>query len=133
MIKIERPITNLYEFEQALETAELTAIERQIIEYIRFIGVFNQPMIVNALSIKSKPPVLSTLCGACRKIGSHMPEHFNDIRTWSKTVNSDGIRWDGNLICSITWNIDGEKLCPEAGTAQFHNFAVHKELFQGFQ
>ena len=60
-----------------------------------------------------------------------MPEHFEAVREWSKTVSQDGVRWDGDLVCSIAWNIDGERLTPESGTTQYHVFSVHKELFQG--
>ena len=51
----------------------------------------------------------------------------------SKDNNEFNIKWDGDLICSYVMNIDGEKLCPENGTSQFHTFAVHKELFQGLE
>ena len=60
-----------------------------------------------------------------------MPEHFEAVREWSKTVSQDGVRWDGDLVCSTAWNIDGERLTPESGTTQYHTFCVHKELFQG--
>ena len=102
-----------------------------IIEHIRFIGVFNQVTLNTALRLSSKPPVLSTLCEICRKIGGHMPEHFASVRAWSKVNSEYGVHWDGNLICSTAWNSDGERLTPESGTTQYHTFSVHKELFQG--
>ena len=37
----------------------------------------------------------------------------------------------GDLICTLAWNNDGERLSPENGTCLYHTFAVHKELFQG--
>tara|TARA_Y100001968_G_C19262981_1_gene670231 strand:- start:215 stop:616 length:402 start_codon:yes stop_codon:yes gene_type:complete len=131
MKSIPRPITNLAEFENAMKIADLEEKEKQIIEYIRFVGIFNQPSIVRDLRIESKPPVLSTICNACRKIGHQMPRHFEKVRTWSKKNSLDEVRWDGDLICSNAFNIDGERLTPEIGTAQFHTFVVHKELFIG--
>ena len=71
------------------------------------------------------------MCDVCRKIGTLMPVHFSCVREWSEAVSKDGVRWDGNLICSTAWNSDGEKLTPESGTAQYHTFVVHKELFKG--
>ena len=129
---IPRPIINVVEFEYALERAGLEKSELEIINYIRYMGTFTQPLLVMALKLESKPPALSKLCLSCRKIGLHIPNHFKEVREWSKTINEDGIRWDGNLICSIAQNIDGEKLIPENNTSQFHCFAVHKELFIGF-
>ena len=38
------------------------------------------------------------------------------------------------IKCSFSFcypNIDNERLTPEAGTAIYHTFTVHKELFQG--
>ena len=61
-----------------------------------------------------------------------MPEHFEAVREWSKAVSEEGVRWDGDLICSTALNIDGDRLTPESGTTQYHTFAVHKELFKGF-
>tara|TARA_B100000700_G_scaffold329533_2_gene451584 strand:+ start:1145 stop:1543 length:399 start_codon:yes stop_codon:yes gene_type:complete len=126
-----RPLTDLEEFEVAFEQADLDDTERQIIDYIRFIGIFTQPEIVKALNLNAKPPPLSRICDACRKIGGEMPEHFSLVRQWSKQISKDNVRWDGDLICSNTFNIDGISLSPESGTCQFHHFAVHKELFTG--
>ena len=133
METISRPITPLLAFERALEISELSKGERELIDYIRYIGTFNQVSLTQSLRLKSKPPVLSILCEACRKLGNHMPEHFWAVREWSKTVSDNDVRWDGDLVCSSAFNIDGEKLTPESGTAQYHTFAVHKELFQGFE
>ena len=127
-----RPITPIEDFEKALEMAKLSKMEKELIDYIRYVGTFTQVSLSQSLRLKSKPPVLSIICEACRKLGQHMPEHFGAVRKWSKEVSDDGVRWDGDLICSIAWNIDGERLTPEAGTTQYHTFAVHKELFQGF-
>ena len=79
----------------------------------------------------TKPPALSILCNICRKIGKHLPEHFESIRAWSETENEYGVRWDGNLICTTARNVDGEQLTPESGTTQYHTFVIHKELFKG--
>ena len=43
----------------------------------------------------------------------------------------DQISWMGNLVCSIGFNADGERLEPERGTVLYHTFVVHKELFNG--
>ncbi len=130
-MKMSRPITPLEDFENALKLCELQQNEYEIIDYIRYTGVFSQPMIVRDLRIKSKPPVLSTLCEICRKIGAYIPDHFSEVRKWSKTINPYGVKWDGDLICSTTMNIDGELLTPEEGTALYDILAVHKELFTG--
>ena len=126
-----RPITPIRSFEEALKLAELSESEYELIEYIRYIGTFTQPSLVKELRLKSKPPVLSVLCVICRKIGAHMPDHFESVREWSKLISENGVRWDGDLVCSNAMNIDGEPLTPEARTAPFHTFAVHKELFLG--
>ena len=126
-----RPITPIKEFEEACIKAKLTNKEQQIIDQIRYIGVFNQPSLTKDLKLNSKPPVLSTLCEICRKIGAYMPEHFKKVRAWSKEINEYNVKWDGDLICSLAWNKDGERLSPENGTSLYHTFAVHKELFQG--
>ena len=127
----KRPITSRKSFEEAIKLAQLSATEEQIIDHIRFIGVFNQVSLSQTLRLESKPPALSVLCEACRKIGGKMPEHFEAIRKWSQDNSEYGVRWDGNLICSSAWNSDGERLTPESGTTQYHTFAVHKELFLG--
>ena len=131
MKTITRPITPIEDFEKAFKSASLSKSEEELIEYIRYTGIFSQPIITKDLRLNSKPPVLSVLCEVCRKIGSNMPNHFNAIREWSKAINPDGIKWDGDLICSGIRNIDGELLAPETGTSLYHFLAVHKELFTG--
>ncbi len=128
---LKRPLLDVFQFEDALAKSNLNDIEISIISYIRYVGTFTQPTLTQALKLDSKPPALSLLCASCRKIGEHIPEHFEKVRVWSEKNSFDGVRWDGDLICSTTWNVDGERLVPEVGTTQFHNFAVHKELFQG--
>ena len=49
----------------------------------------------------------------------------------SKEINEHKVKWDGDLVCSLAWNKDGERLSPENGTCLYHTFVVHKELFQG--
>ena len=131
MTRNTRPITPINDFEDACIKANLTNKEMKIIDYIRYIGVFTQPSLTKELKLNSKPPILSILCEICRKIGSHMPEHFSKVREWSKEINEHNVKWDGELICTLAWNKDGERLSPENGTALYHTFAVHKELFQG--
>ena len=126
-----RPITPLDEFDTALRQAELSSSDQELLEYIRYVGIFNQVSLTKELRLNQKPPVLSVLCKVCRKIGENIPEHFAAVREWSKKVSEYGVCWDGDLVCSIVWNIDGIRLTPEAGTSQYHTFAVHKELFNG--
>ena len=126
-----RPITPVKEFEEACKKAKLNNKEQKIIDYIRYVGVFTQPSLTKALKLESKPPILSVLCEICRKIGKHMPDHFDSVRNWSKEINEHKVKWDGDLICSLAWDKDGERLSPENGTCLYHTFAVHKELFQG--
>ena len=131
MIRNLRPITNVDEFEEACVKANLNYKEQQIIDHIRYVGVFTQPSLTKDLKLDSKPPILSVLCEICRKIGKNMPEHFSSVRDWSKEINEHKVKWDGDLVCSLAWNKDGERLSPENGTSLYHTFAVHKELFQG--
>ena len=131
MISKLRPITSVDEFEIACKKAMLNSTEQKIIDHIRYVGVFTQPSLTKDLKLNSKPPVLSVLCEICRKIGKNMPEHFSSVRDWSKEINEHKVKWDGDLVCSLAWNKDGERLSPENGTCLYHTFAVHKELFQG--
>ena len=131
MISNLRPITPVNEFEEACIKAKLNNKEQKIIDHIRYVGVFTQPSLIKDLSLDYKPPVLSVLCEICRKIGKNMPEHFSSVRDWSKEINEHKVKWDGELVCSLAWNKDGERLSPENGTCLYHTFAVHKELFQG--
>ena len=126
-----RPKISLEEFEKAMKNAGLSESEQELIEYIRYVGVFTQPSLVKDLRLNPKPPVLSILCEVCRKIGKNIPEHFEAVREWSKSISEYGVRWDGDLLCSNALNIDGEPLTPDSGTAPYDTFAVHKELFQG--
>ena len=128
-----RPITPVDEFEEACIKANLNNKEQKIIDHIRYVGVFTQPSLTKELKLDSKPPILSVLCEICRKIGNFMPEHFSNVRNWSKEINEHKVKWDGDLVCSLAWNIDGERLSPENGTCLYHTFAVHKELFQGLE
>tara|TARA_Y100001968_G_C19055946_1_gene571409 strand:- start:250 stop:651 length:402 start_codon:yes stop_codon:yes gene_type:complete len=133
VIFISRPITPVEEFEDACNKAKLNNKERKIIDHIRYVGVFTQPSLTKELKLDTKPPILSILCEICRKIGYNMPQHFEKVRIWSKEINEHNVRWDGELICSLAWNKDGERLTPENGTSLYHTFAVHKELFQGLE
>ena len=126
-----RPITPVDEFDAACKKAKLNNKEQKIIDHIRYVGVFTQPSLTKDLKLDSKPPVLSVLCEICRKIGNYMPEHFCCVGVWSKEINEHKVKWDGDLICSLAWNNDRERLSPENGTCLYHTFAVHKELFQG--
>ena len=130
MISNLRPITPVDEFEQACIKAKLNNKEQKIIDHIRYVGVFTQPSLTKDLKLDSKPPILSVLCEICRKIGKNMPEHFSSVRDWSKEINEHKVKWDGDLVCSLAWNKDGERLSPENGTCLYHTFAVHKELIQ---
>ncbi|WP_049750885.1 hypothetical protein [Prochlorococcus marinus] len=127
-----RPITPLKEFIKAMELAGLSDKEYELIDYIRYTGVFSQPMIVKDLRMSSKPPALSIICEVCRKIGEYMPDHFKAVRQWSQSISEHNVKWDGDLICSATRNIDGTPLSPESRTALYDYLAVHKELFTGF-
>ena len=129
----KRPSTPVNEFEEACKKAMLSDIEQKIIDHIRFVGVFTQPSLTKDLKLESKPPILTIVCEICRKVGQHMPEHFTKVREWSKEINEHKVKWDGDLICTLAWNKDGERLSPESGTAPYHTFAVHKELFQGLE
>ncbi len=132
MRNIIRPITPVKDFEQAIIHADLSEKEYEIIEYIRYTGIFSQPIITKDLRLKSKPPVFSIICEASRKIGIHMPSHFEAVRKWSKIINPNGVKWDGDLICSAIQNIDGDLLTPENGNSLYDFLSVHKELFTGF-
>ncbi len=128
---MQRPVLEVVEFDRAIESADLSNNELAIIEHIRFVGTFTQPSVRKALRLEPKPPVLSLISMACKKIGTRIPMHFRSVREWSESISDDGIRWDGNLICSPAFNIEGIKLCPENGNCQLHLFAVHPELFNG--
>ena len=128
---MKRPRLNVEAFETALQNAELDPGEVEIIEYIRYIGIFDELSLRKALALPSKPPALYRLNKACEKISSHLPEQFKAMMEWSAIQNPDLISWTGNLVCSIGFNVDGERLEPESGTVLYHTFVVHKELFNG--
>ena len=133
MVSNLRPITPVDQFEEACKKAKLNNNEQKIIDHIRYVGVFTQPSLTKDLKLNSKPPILSVLCVICRKIGNFMPDHFTSVREWSRQINEHKVKWDGDLVCSLAWNKDGERLSPENGTCLYHTFAVHKELFQGLE
>ncbi len=133
MRTLKRPLTPVKLLEEALVLSELSEKEKEIIEYIRYVGVFSQVSLQQSLRLTTKPPVLSILCDSCRKLGNYMPDHFTAVRKWSKEISDHGVHWDGDLLCSSVWNVDGERLSPEAGTTLYHTFAVHKELFLGLE
>ncbi len=133
MASYPRPITPVEEFEEACKKAKLNDKEQKIIDYIRYVGVFTQPSLTKELKLDSKPPILSVLCEICRKIGNYMPDHFKNVRDWSKEISEHKVKWDGDLICSLAWDKDGNRLSPENGTCLYHTFSVHKELFQGLE
>ena len=126
-----RPVLNPHQLEEAIDRANLSSAEAEIIDYIRYMGVFNELTLRQALSLPSKPPALYRLCKACEKIGLELSADYEEMMTWSANENDDNIAWQGNLVCAIASTCDGEKLQPESGTSLYHTFAVHKELFNG--
>ena len=128
-----RPALDPKRFEAALLKADLSDDETEIIDYIRYTGVFNELSLRQSLSLASKPPALYKLCKACTKIGAHMATEFADMMSWSQAHSDDHIAWHGNLVCSIAYSCDGHKLQPENGTSLYHTFAVHQELFNGLE
>ncbi len=131
MESISRPIITPEAFDNALEKANLSQSEKELIDYIRYVGVFSQPSLVKDLRLSPKPPILSIICEICKKIGNQIPEHFKAIRQWSESINETGVRWDGDLICTTARNIEGDPLSPESGTAPYETLVVHKEFFTG--
>ena len=65
---IKRPITPLDEFEKALNEANLSDKDYELIEYIRYTSVFTQPSLIKDLKRPSKPPILTNICEISRKI-----------------------------------------------------------------
>ena len=128
---MKRPRLNVEDFETALQNAELDPGEVEIIEHIRYIGIFDELSLRKALALPSKPPALYRLNQACKKIAGQLPEQSQTMMEWSAKQNPDLISWTGNLVCSICFNVDGERLEPESGTTLYHTFVVHKELFNG--
>ena len=129
---IKRPITPLDEFEKALNEANLSDKDYELIEYIRYTSVFTQPSLIKDLKRPSKPPILTNICEISRKIGSFMPEHFEKVIDWSIQISEHNTRWDGHLLCAEAFNVDQIALTPAAGTCLFDVLVVHKELFMGF-
>ena len=129
---IKRPITPLEDFQRALNKADLTDKDYELIEYIRYTSVFTQPSLVKDLRRPSKPPLLSVLCQICRKIGLEMPIHFKQVIDWSIEISEHNTRWDAHLICAEAFNIDKIPISPAHGTSLFDVLVVHKELFLGF-
>ena len=129
---LNRPLTPIAEFERALDKADLSNEEYELIDYVRYIGVFTQPSLVKDLKRQSKPPVLTILCQICRKIGTEMPDHFRKVIQWSTQISEHNTRWDAHLICAEALNIDKIQLSPAHGTSLFDVLVVHKELFVGF-
>ena len=128
---LKRPLIEVSRFNMALAEALLTNEEESIIDYIRYTGVFDELKMRKDLSLPSKPPALWLLAQACEKIGEKIPEHFSKIKSWSKSRSEDAIAWDGNLVCCIVYSCDGIEISPTSGTALYHTFAVHRELFLG--
>ncbi len=128
---INRPKLNIEAFEIALENAGLDNEELDIIEHIRYIGIFDELSLRKSLNLPAKPPALYRLNKACEKISVSLPEHTEQMFQWSISQSPDQIGWMGNLVCSIGFNADGERLEPERGTVLYHTFVVHKELFNG--
>ena len=129
---IKRPITPIKEFEIALDKADLTEKDHELIDYIRYTSVFTQPSLVKDLKRPSKPPLLTVLCQTCRKIGSEMPDHFKKVIDWSMQISEHNTKWDAHLICAEALNVDNIPISPAYGTSLFDVLVVHKELFLGF-
>ena len=128
---IKRPRLDLEIFELALNNAGLDSCELEIIEHIRYIGIFDELSLRKSLALPAKPPALYRLNKACQKIAAQLPEKAQQLMEWSAGQSPDQISWTGNLVCSIGFNADGERLEPESGTVLYHTFIVHKELFNG--
>ena len=128
---IKRPLLDVEFFELALNDAGLDPCELEIIEHIRYIGIFDELSLRKSLALPAKPPALYKLNKACEKIAAQLPEQAQEMMEWSASQSPDQISWRGNLVCSIGFNADGERLEPESGTALYHTFVVHKELFNG--
>ena len=129
---IKRPITPLDEFEKALNEANLSDKDYELIEYIRYTSVFTQPSLIKDLKRPSKPPILTNISEISRKIGFFMPEHFEKVIDWSIQISEHNTRWDGHLLCAEAFNVDQIALTPASGTSLFDVLVVHKELFIGF-
>ena len=129
---IKRPITPIDEFETALHKADLTKEDYELIDYIRYTGVFTQPSLIKDLRRPSKPPLLTILCQISKKIGLRMPVHFKRVIEWSIKTSEHNTRWDAHLICAEALNVENIPLSPAHRTSLFDVLVVHKELFIGF-
>ena len=107
---INRSKLNIAAFEIALENAGLDNEEWDIIEHIRYIGIFDELSLRKALNLPGKPQALYRLNKACEKIAVSLPEHTEQMLQWSICQSPDQISWMGNLVCSIGFNADGERL-----------------------
>jgi hypothetical protein len=128
---IKRPRLDIKIFELALNNAGLDPYELEIIEHIRYIGIFDELSLRKSLALPAKPPALYRLNKACQKIAAQLPQQAQLLMEWSAGQSPDQISWTGNLVCSIGFNADGERLEPESGTVLYHTFVIHKELFNG--
>ena len=126
-----RPKLDIKEFECAVNQAVLADIENEMLEYVRYSGVFDELTLKKSLSLPSKPPAIYLLSKLCEKIGALIPKTFDEFMDWSADQSADNISWHGNFICSIAYTCDGLRLEPEQGTALYHTFSIHKELFNG--
>ena len=107
---INRSKLNIAAFEIALENAGLDNEEWDIIEHIQYIGIFDELSLRKALNLPGKPQALYRLNKACEKIAVSLPEHTEQMLQWSICQSPDQISWMGNLVCSIGFNADGERL-----------------------
>ena len=102
-----------------------------MLDYVRFSGVFDELTLRKSLSLPTKPPAIYLLSNLCTKIGVFLPKTFEEFMSWSAEQSVDNISWHGNFICSIAYTCDGLRLEPEQGTALYHTFSIHQELFNG--
>ena len=126
-----RPTHNIQEFDAAVNLANLNDIEIEMLDYIRYSGVFNELTLRKELTLPSKPPAIYLLSKLCTTVGNYLPQTFERFMIWSADQSLDNILWQGNLVCSIAYTCDGLRLEPEQGTALYHTFVTHKELFNG--
>ena len=94
---IKRPLLDIEVFELALNDAGLDPFELEIIEHIRYIGVFDELSLRKSLALPSKPPALYRLNKACQKIAAQLPEQAQQLMEWSAAQSPDQISWTGNL------------------------------------
>ena len=80
---MQRPRLDVDAFEIALNQAELESSELEIIDHIRYMGIFDELSLRKALALPSKPPALYRLNKACEKIAVHLPEQSQALLNWS--------------------------------------------------